>query len=118
MLALPTLRSLRPALLVAVLALAAAAPAAAQSGQVSGTVRDASTGETLPGVNVRIEGTTQGASTDLDGRYRIIGVRPGEYAIVFSFIGYQPQRSEGVRVRIDLTTTIDAQLRPTAIEVG
>lgn len=111
-------RSLRPALLVAVLALAAAAPAAAQSGQVSGTVRDASTGETLPGVNVRIEGTTQGASTDIDGRYRIIGVRPGEYAVVFSYIGYQSQRSEAVRVRIDLTTTIDVELRPTSIEAG
>ena len=102
-------------LLVASVLLLAAAPAWAQSGKVTGTVRDAS-GETLPGVNVRFEGTTQGASTDIDGRYTIIGVRPGEYTLVFSFIGFQTRRVEGVRVRIDLTTTVDATLEDDAVE--
>lgn len=102
----------------ALLVLLTAAPVAAQSGKISGTVRDATTGETLPGVNVRIDGTTQGASTGLDGRYDIIGVRPGEYAVVFSFVGYESRRVEGVRVRIDLTTTVDADLRDTGIQAG
>lgn len=110
------LRQLRFPSLLLVLALAAAAPAAAQSGKISGVVRDGESGETLPGVNVRIEGTTQGASTDIEGRYTIIGVRPDTYALVFSFIGYGSQRVENVRVRIDLTTTVDATLSPDAVE--
>ncbi len=47
----------------------------AQTGKIAGTVTDASTGETIPGVNVAIEGTTQGAVTDADGFYTIINVR-------------------------------------------
>ena len=103
-------------LLVSACALGLATVASAQSGKIAGTVTDAETGDPFPGVNVRIEGTTQGASTDVDGRYAIIGVRPGEYTVVVSFVGYQAQRVEGVRVRIDLTTTVDAAIRPEAIE--
>ncbi len=55
--------------------------AMAQSGKIAGTVRDASTGEALPGVNVVIDGTTQGAVTDLNGFYNILNVRPGTYAV-------------------------------------
>ncbi len=113
-----TLRLLLPlfAFALCALALFAATPAMAQSGKITGTVRDAQSGETLPGVNVRIDGTTQGASANADGEYTIIGVRPGTYTLVFSFIGYQPQRVEDVRIRIDLTTTVDAQLSENAIE--
>jgi outer membrane receptor for ferrienterochelin and colicin len=99
------------------LALAAAlllvpAAAAQTTGQLSGRVIDASNGETLPGANVRIEGTTLGASTNIDGQYRIIGVRPGTYALVVSYIGYTPARTENVRVNVDLTTTTDFRLQP------
>ena len=45
-----------------------------QSGKISGKVIDGSTGEALPFVNVMIEGTTQGAATDLDGNYFIINL--------------------------------------------
>ena len=98
--------------LVALLALLVAGPAVAQTtGQLSGVVRDAETGETVPGANVRIDGTSTGASTNVDGEYRIIGVRPGTYALVASFVGYAPTRIENVRVNVDLTTQIDFDLR-------
>ncbi len=87
-----------------------ALPAAAQTGKLAGTVTDAESGETLIGATVRVEGGTQGAATDIDGQYQIIGVRPGTYAITFSYVGYAPQRIEGVRVNVDLTTTTDVAL--------
>ncbi|NBC15842.1 MAG: TonB-dependent receptor [Bacteroidetes bacterium] len=90
--------------------------AVAQYGKISGRVTDAANGEALPGVNVVIEGTTQGTSTNIDGEYVIIGVRPGTYTLVASYIGFQTQRIEGVRVQIDLTTSIDIQLREQVIE--
>ena len=87
-----------------------------QTGKIAGRVTDAATGESLPGVNVIIEGTSQGAATDFDGEFAIIGVRPDEYTVVVSYIGYQSQRTEGVRVRIDLTTRLDVDLSEEVFE--
>ncbi|MFA5670439.1 MAG: TonB-dependent receptor [Balneolaceae bacterium] len=55
---------------------------------VTGIVTDASTGETLPGVNIAIKGTTRGTSTDLDGEFTLT-VDDLQEILVFSFIGYQ-----------------------------
>ena len=103
--------SLLRTLLVLVGATLMASAASAQSGKIVGTVTDATTGEPIPGANVRIDGTTQGASTNFDGEYVIIGVRPDTYSLIFSYIGYQSHRVENVRVRIDLTTTVDAAIQ-------
>ena len=106
-----------PSAFVALLLFAVSPAAAAQTtGQLSGVVRDAQTGETLIGASVRIDGTTQGAATNLDGAYRIIGVRPGTYTLVASYIGYQSTTVEGVRVNVDLTTTTDFELGSDAFQ--
>ncbi len=55
---------------------------------LTGTVTDGSTGNPIPGVNVFIEGTTQGTITDIEGRYRLEFIREEETRIVFSFVGY------------------------------
>lgn len=81
--------------------------ASAQSGKIAGTVIDDLTGDPLPGVNITIQGTTQGTSTDLDGNYVIIGIRPGTYAIEASYIGFATQVVSGVRVNIDLTSRVN-----------
>ncbi len=75
-----------------------ATAALAQTGKISGTVTDAATGETIPGVNVAIVGITQGAVTDVDGFYFIVGVRPGTHDLRATFIGFTPELREGVRV--------------------
>lgn len=62
----------------------------AQTKQLKGTVRDNTTGEPLPGVNVLVEGTQNGTSTDMDGNYVLPAVSNGS-KIVFSFIGYANQ---------------------------
>ncbi len=100
--------TLRLATLLALLLLPAAA--FAQTGKIQGRVTD-DTGEGLPGVNIRIEGTTQGTASDINGNYVIIGIRPGTYTVVASYVGFETTRYENVRVQIDLTTTIDFTLR-------
>jgi len=68
---------------------------------VSGVVTDDS-GETLPGVNVVIKGTTIGTNTDLDGNYRIT-IKRGS-SLVFSFVGFETQEVEiGSRSVIDIS---------------
>ena len=104
-------------LLTLVLALGFAAGARAQTtGKITGTVTDAVTGESLPGVNIVVEGTTVGTATDFDGEFTIIGVRPGAQTLVASFVGYATQRIEDVRVSVDLTTTVDIEMREEVFE--
>ncbi len=81
----------------------------AQSGKIAGRVTDES-GTGLPGVNLFIPATLQGAISDLDGYYTILNVSPGTYTLRSSFVGFTTQIVEGVRVNIDQTTTVDFQL--------
>lgn len=56
------------------------AHSALSAAELKGTVRDAETGESLPGANVYIEGVERGASTDLDGQFAIANVGAGHDA--------------------------------------
>ncbi len=55
---------------------------------VDGVVVDSKTKQPLPGVNVVIQGTQAGASTDLDGKFKLPKIKNGD-KLVFSFIGYR-----------------------------
>ena len=87
------------------------------TGTINGVVRDLATGETMPGVNVIIEGTLRGASTDADGRFTIPSVTPGTCNLVFSFISYKPLRMEGVIVKAGSVTSIDAGMEDQSVEL-
>ena len=60
----------------------------AQNLNISGTVTDVVTGETLPGVNVIVKNSSKGDVTDFDGNYKISEVPKGSI-LVFSYLGYQ-----------------------------
>jgi len=59
----------------------------AQDLVVNGFVTDAQTDEPLIGVNVIIEGTTTGTTTDIDGSYQLSV--PGDAVLLFTYIGYE-----------------------------
>ena len=72
----------------------------AQKTVIQGRVVDKPTGEPLPGVNVIVTGTYKGAATDMDGRFKITGLAPGDYNIKASMIGYTVQLQTGIKVRL------------------
>ncbi|TVQ09325.1 MAG: TonB-dependent receptor [Balneolaceae bacterium] len=80
------------------------------TGKLTGRVIEESTGEPLIGVNVTIVGTQQGAMTDTDGYYVILNIRPGTYELRASYLGFQTQLVQNVRISIGQTTTIDFSL--------
>ena len=103
--------------ILALIFLAAGASSAwAQTGKIAGRVTDAATGQSLPGVNVVLVGTTQGATTDGEGYYAILRVSPGSHGVRASFVGYAPVVVEDVRVRIDQTTEVDFALPEEVVE--
>jgi len=61
-----------------------------ESAVLFGVVRDSLSGNTLPGATVYIPTANKGAATDLEGRYRF-EVKPGTYAVRFSYAGYKDQ---------------------------
>lgn len=78
--------------LAVLLLLGAVPPVFAQTGRIVGTVVDATSGETLPGANVLVEGTNIGAATNLDGQFVIPSVRPGLQTLRASYVGYTRQQ--------------------------
>ncbi|MEW6193656.1 MAG: TonB-dependent receptor [Bacteroidota bacterium] len=91
---------------------------AGTTGKLTGKVTDKKTGESLPFVNITLEGTTLGAATDLDGKYIILNIPPGKYNVKFQYIGYQTIIVQNVQISIDLTTAQDAELEETSVELG
>lgn len=89
-----------------------AATETAFADKIAGRITDARTGEELIGANVFIIETAQGASTNLQGEYIILNVRPGTYTLRVTYIGYQTQIIQEVVVRTDLTTTINIAMDP------
>ena len=61
--------------------------ASGQSIEISGTITDSESGFPIPGVNVLVKNTTNGAVTDFDGNFTISNVEPGS-TLTFSYIGY------------------------------
>ena len=55
---------------------------------VEGVVVDSKTKQPLPGVNVIVQGTQSGTSTDFDGKFKLAKLKKGD-KLVFSFIGYK-----------------------------
>ncbi len=71
---------------------------------ISGTVSDASTGETLIGASILVVGTSTGTVTDVDGTYSL-SVPAGATAIRFSYTGY-----ETVEMALNASNTIDVKM--------
>lgn len=85
-------------------------------GQITGKVIDAM-GE-VPGVSVVVKGTTNGTTTDLDGKFTLGNVKPTDI-IQFSFIGYKTQEIKvGNQKTFNITLVEDAQALEEVVVVG
>lgn len=91
--------------------------AQAQTGIVSGTVTDASTGQPLSVVEVTVVGTTSGSVTNESGQYTISNVPAGTYTVRARRIGYAQDTEENVVVRSGQTVTVDFAVRTTVLQM-
>jgi len=87
-------------------------------GMIVGTVFDKNTSEPLAGVNIEIKGTYMGAASDLEGRYRIENINPGQYDMECSIIGYKIQLHTGVNVEASKTENVDFELEESILAFG
>ncbi len=90
---------------------------AQSNGKISGTITDAASGESLPGVTVYLEENTSiGTASNVDGKYFMLSVPPGKYTVVMSFVGYKTLKHANVEVFSGRTTTIDGVLEEAVIQ--
>ncbi len=87
-------------------------------GKIVGTIVDKRTDVPLAGVNVEIKGTYMGAASDLEGRYIIENVNPGQYDIEASIIGYKIQLITGIEIDAAKTSNIDFGLVESILAFG
>ncbi|HSI89718.1 MAG TPA: carboxypeptidase-like regulatory domain-containing protein, partial [Adhaeribacter sp.] len=88
---------------------------------VSGTLRDAASGEALIGATAFIPSLSKGATTDISGNYKLL-VPAGSYTIQFSYLGYQTVTKQ-ITVSKDLKLNTDlpvasSELKEVVIEAG
>ena len=93
------------------------------SSAMAGQITDASTKEALIGANVIAthlpSGSVYGNATDVDGRYRIPGMRVGgPYRIVVSYTGYEDQTLENVYLSLGTAATLNFAMSASAVEIA
>ena len=102
--------------MVLIFALFSGASAQEKTGQIQGQVVDESTQQPLPVVNVIIDGTQRGASTDNAGKYVIQSVPQGSYNVRFMMMGYETRVVNNVIVNPGRTTWQKIELKSTVLE--
>ena len=93
-----------------------AAPLNAQTGTVTGTVRNASNGSAIAGAQVSISALNTGILTNNVGRYVLVGVPAGTHTVEVRYIGYSAATVE-VTVASGGAATADFELRSDAVSL-
>src|SRR6476620_3278436 len=87
---------------------------------IAGIVRDTS-GAVLPGVTVEAASPaliekTRAVTTDGEGRYNIVDLRPGVYSVTFSLAGFSTVKRDGIELPSGFTATINGDLKVGSLE--
>ena len=86
------------------------------SGDISGTVVDATTNRPVPNATVMVEGIKLAVRTGADGSFRLPGVPAGRYTLSIRRLGYAATRRTVV-VTDDETATLNVALKAAATEL-
>jgi TonB-linked SusC/RagA family outer membrane protein len=88
-----------------------------QQHKITGTVTDGNTGESLPGVNVVLDGTTVGVVTNADGNYTL--EVPENGVVTFSYVGYTTEKVQLMgQTKIDIKLMADVKKLDEVVVVG
>src|SRR5206468_4257911 len=109
---------LRRTLAALFLALLAAGPALAQTGQINGVITD-NTSAVVPGAAVKAVEVATGLSRDTvtgaDGRYTFTSLRPTTYDITVELPGFRTSQRKGVLLQVNENLTVNFSIELGAI---
>ncbi len=87
-------------------------------GTVKGIITDKKTKETIPGATILVLGTYSGTQTDINGNYKINNIKPGEYSIKVSFLGYKEVIYNGAKISASSELTLNLALSEATTDLG
>lgn len=101
------------------LVLGATVASAQQASGIAGVVRD-SAGLPMPGVTVEAASPAliervRTVSTDGDGRYSLVDLRPGVYSVTFSLEGFSTVKRDGVELTSGFTAAVSVAMQVGAL---
>jgi hypothetical protein len=81
---------------------------------IAGVARDTS-GAVLPGVTVEAASPAliekvRIVTTDVNGQYRVVDLRPGVYTVTFTLSGFNTYRREALELATDFVATVNAEM--------
>ena len=91
--------------------------ASAQTINTTGIVKDAASGDVLPGVSIIIKGSTNGTQTDFDGLYALSNLQPNA-VLVFRYLGYKQKEVSAKNGVLNVTLEIEAQSLDEIVLIG
>ncbi|UBM63031.1 SusC/RagA family TonB-linked outer membrane protein [Candidatus Sulfidibacterium hydrothermale] len=83
----------------------------AQTRTIHGKVTSSEDGLPIPGVTVKVKGTTVGTTTNLDGKYAL-EVKAGQNTLVFSYVGMKTQE-----VTLGNSNVVNVVLHPDVLQI-
>ncbi len=87
-----------------------------KTGKIQGYVRDAN-GDLLVGANVMIRELHIGAATDIHGFYSITNIKPGEYSLEISYVGYEKHLKK-VKIPAGQSVNLNFKIKLSAFQIG
>ncbi|TAG53158.1 MAG: TonB-dependent receptor [Cytophagales bacterium] len=81
---------------------------------LNGTIKDKSTNEPLIGATIQLIGTYKATVTDIEGKFEIKDIKPGDYNIKISYIGYADKIYNGIKLSLGLSKELNVDM----VEVG
>lgn len=77
--------------------------------EISGTVVDAKSKEPLIGATIEIEGGKPAGITDMDGRFKLTGLKEQKYMLIIRYVSYKAKTLRGILIgTTDLVVEMNA----------
>jgi len=108
---------MKRSIIILIIILTAASFAQENNVKIYGKVIDKLTRQPLPGANVLVLNTNYGASTDVNGKFEIKGLAPGEYLLRASIIGYKSVTKSGIMVMSGFPSEVLFELEEEAVQL-
>lgn len=107
-----------PFLLVVLLQAMLPFASAQSTGTLVGSVTDKITQEAIIGATIRLEGTQLGASTDVEGKFKLAGIPTKSYNVSVSYLGYATQTRFNIVITTGNANFVNFELETDAKSLG
>ncbi|MCK9613712.1 MAG: TonB-dependent receptor [Bacteroidales bacterium] len=87
-----------------------------QNAIIKGTVKEDDTDKPIPFASIGIKDQQRGTNSDMDGNFQF-EVKPGEYIIMFSSIGYE-KISQSITAKAGKTVTLNIKMKVSVTELN